>query len=152
MELDDSASILATADFFTVCNDEQRRLLAFTCDRRIHRNGEILCKAGENGDGAYILISGTLEVTQKRDGPNKVRLVKVPGTVIGELALVLERPRRVTVKAVTSAQTLFVPRKSFDKLLRQFPDMAQRTQAYMAQTLTGYVTALGTVQKRMKAE
>ncbi len=34
MQLDDAATILARADFFEVCDAEQRRLLAFASERK----------------------------------------------------------------------------------------------------------------------
>ena len=39
MQLDDAATILGRADFFEVCDAEQRRLLAFASERKRFRPG-----------------------------------------------------------------------------------------------------------------
>ena len=40
MELDDFTSALEQADFFRICDEEQRRLLAFASERRSFASGE----------------------------------------------------------------------------------------------------------------
>ena len=52
MQLDDAATILSHADFFEVCDAEQRRLLAFASERKKYRPGSIIYKSGDVPDGA----------------------------------------------------------------------------------------------------
>ena len=47
MQLDDAATILSHADFFEVCDAEQRRLLAFASERKKYRPGSIIYKSGD---------------------------------------------------------------------------------------------------------
>ncbi len=49
-----------------------------------------------------------------------------PGAVLGAMALVVAKPRPVTVKAIDQVETLFVPRSAFMKLANQYPDLAAR--------------------------
>ena len=42
MRMDDAAAILARADFFNMCNDEQRRMLGFASDRRHVEADEVI--------------------------------------------------------------------------------------------------------------
>ena len=41
MQLDDAATILGRADFFEICDAEQRRLLAFASERKKFRPGRL---------------------------------------------------------------------------------------------------------------
>jgi CRP-like cAMP-binding protein len=67
MQLEDAATILSRADFFQICNAEQRRLLAFASERRRHPAGATIYKSGDVSEGAHVLVSGT--VTVATDGP-----------------------------------------------------------------------------------
>ena len=63
MQLDDAATILAHADFFEVCTQDERRLLAFASERKKYRPGSVIYEAGEVPDGAHVLVSGTVSTT-----------------------------------------------------------------------------------------
>jgi len=145
MQLDDAATILSRADFFGICDAEQRRLLAFASERKRFRPGTLLYAAGDTPEGAHILVSGTVSTTHKghEDAPF---LVHKPGAVIGAVALIIPRPREVTVKAVDAVETLLVPRNAFMKLCNQYPDLAARAAHAIRRELAGY---LGVIE-RMK--
>ena len=66
MQLEDAATILSRADFFEICNAEQRRLLAFASERRRHPGGATIYKGGDISDGAHVLVSGTVTVATAR--------------------------------------------------------------------------------------
>jgi len=150
MQLDDAATILSRADFFEICDAEQRRLLAFASERRRHRPGSVIYSGSDNPLGAHILISGTVSSTY--DGHDDPYLIHQPGVVIGAMALVLARPRAVTVKAVDAVETLWVPRTAFMKLAQQYPDMAKRAAMRIRREMSGYVKALEGVRPRISGE
>lgn len=141
MQLDDAATILAHADFFEICDNEQRRLLAFASEKRLHVRGATICKAGEIPGGAHILVSGVLGVAMEGEEV-KPREVREPGTVIGITALILAKPRPLMLKALTAGETLYVPRSAFNKLMQQSPDLAQRAAAHLRQDLASYLSAV----------
>jgi CRP-like cAMP-binding protein len=130
---DDAAEALAQAEFFNICDDEQRRMLAFAGDLRRYEPDALLYQAGETPFGAFVLVDGTLKA--KPEGPNagEPYAISEPGSVVSAMALILSRPRPLTVTAVTEAQVLFVPRHAFLKLVQQSPDLAQRAVACPSQ-------------------
>ena len=64
MQLDDATTILGRADFFEVCDAEQRRMLAFASERKKWKPGSVLYSAGDVPEGAHVLISGTVSTLQ----------------------------------------------------------------------------------------
>jgi CRP-like cAMP-binding protein len=148
MQLDDAATILGKADFFEVCDAEQRRLLAFASERHRHRPGTIIYKSGEVPAGAHVLVSGTVATTRE-GGEDNPFLVHEPGVVLGAMALVLAKPRAVTVKAVDAVETLFVPRAAFLKLANQYPDLAARAADRIRSSLGGYLGEIEKLGSRM---
>jgi len=147
MLLDDAATILAHADFFEICDNEQRRLLAFASEKRLHVSGAIVSKGGEVPGGAHILVTGVLQITYE-GGEGRGQDVSEPGTVIGLMALVLNKPRPLTVRALSAAETLYIPRTAFLKLAQQSPDLAQRAADRIRSELTRYLSAIDPMRGR----
>jgi CRP-like cAMP-binding protein len=148
MQLDDAATILSHADFFEVCNAEQRRLLAFASERKKYRPGSVIYQAGEIPEGAHVLVSGTVQTTQKGVEDNPF-IVHQQGAVLGAMSLVVARPRPVTVKAIDAVETLFVPRTAFMKLAQQYPDLAARLADRIRHDLSGYLGAIETLRPKI---
>lgn len=148
MQLDDAATILSRADFFEVCDVEQRRLLAFASERKKFRPNTVIYKGGDVPDGAHVLVSGTV-ATMRDGGENDPYLIHESGAVLGAMALVVAKPRPVTLKAVDSVETLFVPRAAFMKLAQQNPDLAARAADRIRRELTGYLGAIERLKPRI---
>lgn len=148
MQLDDAATILGRADFFEVCDAEQRRLLAFASERKRFRPGAVIYKSGDTPEGAHVLITGTVATTQD-GGESNPFLIHDAGAVLGAMALVVAKPRPVTVKAIDAVETLFVPRSAFLKLAQQFPDLAQRAADRIRRDLSGYLGAIEQLKPRI---
>lgn len=141
MQLDDVATILSHADFFEVCNVEQRRLLAFASERKKFRPGAVIYQSGDLPEGAHVLVSGTIATTQDGTEGNPF-IIHQQGSLIGATSLVVAKPRPVTVKAIDAVETLFVPRTAFMKLANQYPDLAARAADRIRQDLSGYLGAI----------
>ena len=149
MQLDDAATILGRADFFEICDAEQRRLLAFASERKKFRPGTVIYAAGDTPEGAHVLISGTVSSTPE-GGENNPFLIHEPGALLGAMALVIAKPRPVTIKAIDTVETLFVPRTAFMKLLNQSPGLAQRAADRIRRDLSGYLGAIEGTRGRFK--
>ena len=149
---DDAAEALAQAEFFDICDDEQRRMLAFAGDKRRFDPDAVLYQAGEVPLGAFVLISGTLKAKPEGPGAGKPYAISEPGSVVSAMALILNKSRPVTITAVTDVEVLFVPRHAFLKLVQQSPDLAQRAVARIERDLGNYLGALEPVKRKMKGE
>lgn len=149
MQLDDAATILGRADFFEICDAEQRRLLAFASERKKFRPNTVIYASGDTPEGAHVLVSGTVSSTQ--DGAeNNPYLIHDVGAVLGAMALVVAKPRPVTIKAVDTVETLFVPRTAFMKLVHQYPDLAGRAADRIRRELTSYLGAIEGARRGFK--
>ncbi|WDR00105.1 cyclic nucleotide-binding domain-containing protein [Devosia sp. J2-20] len=148
---DEADAALAQAEFFDICDDEQRRLLAFAGTRRHFDPDAVIYQSGDTPLGAHVLISGTLKARPEGKGANKPYAISEPGSVVSAMALILDKPRLVTFTAVTDCETLFVPRTAFLKLVQQSPDLAQRAVARIERDLGSYLGALEPLGRRMRA-
>jgi CRP-like cAMP-binding protein len=148
MQLDDTATILGRAEFFEICDADQRRLLAFASERKKFRPGTVIYAAGDVPEGAHVLISGTVATTQDGAEDNPF-LVHEQGALLGAMSLVVARPRPVTVKAVDTVETLFVPRTAFLKLANQYPALAARAAERIRAELLGYLGAVSSLRGKI---
>lgn len=151
MRLDDTAAMLSHADFFEICDEEQRRLLAFSSERRRFAPDDVIYRSGDVPLGAHVLMRGTLKV-RPDDQASRPAAISDIGSVISAISLILAKPRPITVTAVIDCETLFVPRAAFLKLCQQTPDLAQRAAQRMQQELGAYVGALEPVRGRIRNE
>ena len=148
MQLDDATTILGRADFFEVCDAEQRRLLAFASERKRYKPNSVIYQAGDVPEGAHVLVVGTVATYQDGDESNPF-VISQAGAVLGAMSLVVARPRPVTVKAVDQVETLFVPRSAFMKLANQAPDLAVRAADRIRRELVGYLSAVEKVRPKI---
>ncbi len=150
MRMDDAAGVLARADFFDICNDEQLRMLGFAGDRKHFDADAVIYKAGDVPGGAYVLIEGTVKARHEGAEAGKPYALSEPGSVISPTSLILEKPRPVTFTAVTDCELLFVPRMAFLKLAHQDPDLAARAAQRIQAELGRYMHALEPLRGKMK--
>ena len=126
-------------------------MLAFASDMHQFDPDAVLYKAGDAPQGAFVLVEGTLKAKPEGPGAAKPYAISEPGSVVSAMALILSKPRPVTITAVTEARALFVPRTAFLKLVQQSPDLAQRAVARVERDLGNYLGALEPVRRKMKA-
>lgn len=81
------------------------------------RAGEFLMKQGDEGDAAYVVVSGEFEVS-KQSGQSLIKIdVRNPGDVLGEMALLSRSPRSASVVAITDCEALRISPEAFENLL-----------------------------------
>lgn len=90
--------------------------------------GHVFFRPGDPGDRAYLLHDGRVEVVAgPPESPTRVVLFEA-GDVFGEMALIEERPRIHTARAVTAGRATPMTRDEFEHLLTHDP---ARTRQYL---------------------
>ena len=79
--------------------------------------GETLFEEGSEGDEAYVIKEGRLEILKQSGGREVLLAARVSGEVIGEMALLEEAPRMATVRAQTDAVLIAISKHDLDRLL-----------------------------------
>jgi signal transduction histidine kinase len=83
--------------------------------------GGDLFREGDEGDSAYVITTGEIEVLKESAG-REVRLAVLgPGALIGEMALLALAPRNATCRALTDSTLVSIPRATFNRLLTASP-------------------------------
>jgi serine/threonine protein phosphatase PrpC len=84
--------------------------------------GEVLVKEGDKGDELFVVLNGLCRVSR---GANALGDIG-PGEHFGELALVRDLPRSVTVRAVEACELAVIHRGDLFELLRREPELGVR--------------------------
>ncbi len=149
--LKDEVEVLRRVPLFAQLDPAKLKLLAFASERMTFLPGQDLCKQGDVGDAAYVIISGEADILVNQDG-NEIVVAQVgENAVIGEIAVLCEVPRTATVRATTKLQTLKIDKETFLRLIREFPDMGIEIMRELADRLTKTTSELSVARNELKA-
>jgi len=87
-----------------------------------YQPGELIFVQGQASECVYLIESGEIELLESTEDVRTVRIAKlIKGDLLGEMALVDERPRAFSARAVTEATVSIVSREQFVKLMFRDP-------------------------------
>ncbi len=93
--------------------------------------GEILFERGDEGDAAYIVISGRMRIVDGARALNEIG----PGETLGEMALLSGEPRGATVLAMRDSLLARLPAELFNRLVQRHPSMLRRIAVLLVERL-----------------
>jgi CRP-like cAMP-binding protein len=84
--------------------------------------GQTIFTEGEPGTEAFLIRSGYVTIS-KMDGPKRVELAtRGPGEIMGEMALIDEKPRSATLTAKTKVEVEVITRNDLKTMLAGTPE------------------------------
>ena len=88
--------------------------------KRAFAKGDVIFLEGDGGDCTYLVHAGQVELVKRTKGGTFERLAMLgPGQVFGELALLTDRPRAASARAVTECVLIAVERNQLDSKLER---------------------------------
>lgn len=151
MALDRDLELLTSVAFFEGISAEALKLIAFSADPRDFADKERVFSAGDVAEGGLLVIDGRIDLLDERVAPPKVVERLGPGSLIGEMALIVETRRPKTAVAVGRARVLSIRRALFRRMLESYPDIAALLENRIAERLTHLAPQIGRIGERMKA-
>lgn len=120
--LPDHIARLRDIDLFSDCTTRELRCIdSITTAVRIE-SGRVLCREGEIGRECFVVLDGQADVDLDGDHRTVGR-----GTLLGEIALLTPRGRRIaTVTALTNITLLAFTRTEFSRLMTGVPRVAHK--------------------------
>lgn len=133
---------LRAVPIFRTTEPRLLQLLAFLSEREDFRDGELLCRQGEHGDSAYVLLAGQADIWVS--GPQGRAKVASLGRneIVGEMAVICDIPRTADVVASGDVSALRIGKDQLLRMLRDAPDMALEMMRSLAQRLNDTTMAL----------
>jgi CRP/FNR family cyclic AMP-dependent transcriptional regulator len=116
---DAKVELLLKVPLFTRCSKRELAAIATLANEVNLPEGHTLIREGAQAFSFFVLVEGTADVRQ-----NDRKLATLgPGDFMGELALILERPRTATVTLTSPARLLSVSAHNFHPLLARSPQL-----------------------------
>jgi len=122
MSIEDDVALLARVPTLRLLGGEALRMLAIGSEQRRVGSGEFLFKQGDEADCGYVVQGGAFRIN---DGLS-AETVAEPGTLIGELALVVAMRRPSNAEALEQSTVIRIARSLFQRVLESDPAAAKR--------------------------
>jgi CRP-like cAMP-binding protein len=135
MSLNKEAELLKDLPLFSKVDLAKLKLLAFTSERLTYDDNQIVFKEGDEGDAAYIVLSGTAVVSIAQ-GSKQLELDRIKkGGFLGDISLLCDVPRTATITAQNSLTALQIKKDTFFNLITEFPEIAIEMMRVLASRL-----------------
>ena len=128
MTIEDDIGFLERVPTLALLGHEALRILAIGAESQYLHDGTVLFSQGDSADAGYVVQEGSLALSPARGAGDSDALTVGPGTLVGELALLIETKRPVTATAREPSTVIRIPRNLFLKMLEGYPDAARRLQ------------------------
>jgi CRP-like cAMP-binding protein len=149
MSLDGDIALLKRVPLFGELPTEQLRLIAFSAVRLDLVPGQVLFREGAKATCGYIVSSGVLELTVGEGKAKELVATCEAGSLVGEIALFIETKRPATGTAMIASQVIEIERKLIIRMLNEYPHVAVRLRATLAERLSATVADLGRVRQAL---
>ena len=116
---DARVELLLKVPLFARCSKRELAAIATLANEVNLPDGHTLIREGAQAFSFFVLVEGTAEV---RQNGRRIAILG-PGDFMGELALILHRPRTATVTLTSPAQLLAVSAHNFSSLLERSPQL-----------------------------
>jgi CRP-like cAMP-binding protein len=137
MALEANVELLAHGSIFHGLSSEQLTVISKATKKTFFEEGAKIVEAEHRGDTAYLILSGKAVSRPPKGvsfGPEEL----APGTLVGEMAMLVETVYSVTIVAEERVRALAINRKALFEVMEEDPSIAQ----HFSEKLLGKLTEL----------
>jgi CRP-like cAMP-binding protein len=136
MAIETNAELLGRVPIFKGLSAAQLTTIAASCDERIFEEGAPILKGGEIGHAAYLILSGYVAPEASVDDQSAMDVLGY-GTLLGELAMLVETCLTFTVTARWRVRALVLERARLYALMETDPSIAFHFAEKLCHRLNG---------------
>lgn len=149
MSVSETSAVMREMQLFAKVDDRQLRAVAMMGDHLSFRDGERVFEQGEEGDAAYVVIQGAVDVLVRVDGGERAVARLGRGEIFGELAVICDQPRSTAIAASGATEVLRLKRSVILNMLREFPDISLQMIRLLGRRLEKTTGQLALAQARL---
>jgi CRP-like cAMP-binding protein len=149
MSLDAVVAPLMRVRLFQSLSDAQLLAIAKRTERAMFRTGSRIAEAGQEADAAILIVDGPcarIDAGANAAGGTWIE----PGSVIGEMAMLVEHEFGATVVAEGTVKALRLPRAAMLELMQADPDLAERLISVLADRLHAVAEQMRAVDRDLQ--
>jgi CRP/FNR family transcriptional regulator, cyclic AMP receptor protein len=116
---------LSRVEIFAKLDSGDLKAVAKSCGEATYADGELLCRQGERGVAAFLVVSGKIRVENEMAGGEIVVITELgQGAMVGEMSIIDGDERVASIRAVGEVMALVLTQWSMQGLLKQRPTIA----------------------------
>ncbi|HZB69956.1 MAG TPA: cyclic nucleotide-binding domain-containing protein, partial [Sphingomicrobium sp.] len=140
---DSQRNLIATrgAQMFPRLTDDELARLSRFGQPQSYRAGDMVARVGEAGFGLTLILSGQVEVTERRGGDRSPIVTHEHGNFLGELAQLSGRPFLVDAQALTDVEAVAIPPERLRALLIAEAELGERIMRALILRRVGLIEA-----------
>ena len=150
MSLREELEVIKELPLFSRVDPARLKLLAFASDRLSFADGAFLFRSGDQCDGAYVILEGEVEILTGEADALLTRLG--PSELFGEIAMICNKPRTASVRALGTVTVLRIPTDVFMPMLTEFPEFAIEVAVELARRLEWTIQQLAECRAEKTSE
>jgi len=143
------AAVLARVPTFAKLDPARLKLLAFTSRALRFDPGDMLIRAGDPSDSAFVILEGMVEFLGGAGDDEFVIGTAGPHLMIGEMGVIMNAPRTINVRARDHVRVLRIAAPVFLRLLSENPDVALDMMRQLSERLAATTKRLEAAQKAL---
>lgn len=147
MSQDRVVTPLQRIQLFASLQGEQLEQIAQNAERLRFRAGDVITHAGAPADGAYLIVAGQAE--RMDADSNAERELIEPGSLIGEMAMLIDHEYRATIVARDRVLCLKINRTALTAQMLADPSLADGLHEQMTQRLMRTAEQLRNLDKSL---
>jgi CRP-like cAMP-binding protein len=151
MPIEDDIAFFETVPTLALLGKQALRVLAIGAETRQLQSGAVLFYAGELVDAGYVVQEGVL-VLEDSAADEQSEYTVGRGTLVAELALLIETVSPVTVIAREPTVLIKISRNLFRKMLDAYPAAAKRLRDMLAERVDGWSRELVAMKSRLNPD
>jgi CRP/FNR family cyclic AMP-dependent transcriptional regulator len=152
LDLVQETEMLRKIPMFAKLNASKLKLLAFTSEMVMYQPGDVVFRAGDQADCAYVIVEGTVDVVTETDEGPVVSVTLHENQLCGEMALLSNSPRSATLKASGKVTAMKISAEMFLKLLCENSDLALDVMRQLSEKLAKSHHQVETLQHQLERQ
>jgi CRP/FNR family transcriptional regulator, cyclic AMP receptor protein len=148
--LDRKIELLQQVPFFKGLPESELAAIAEAGEKRYFEEGDKLIEESEPGAAAFLIMTGKANCLRQVNGEDIVEELW-PGTLVGELGMLVESVSAVTVVASERLRALAFTRDAFRTVMENHPAIAIQISNHLLAQLQGLAAKLREVDLRLAA-
>jgi CRP/FNR family transcriptional regulator, cyclic AMP receptor protein len=146
--LDPKIELLRQVPLFAGLRDAQLEAISGIGEKRFFEAGENIITQGAKGEIAFLIMTGKAGCQKQEKGQTFVEDLW-PGTLVGELGMLVETVHGVTVTASERLRALAIGREAFHAVMEAHPVIARHISDRLLARLHGLAAQLRTVDSKL---
>ena len=119
------AGLLSAVDIFSPLTPVELNALAAASTNHVYAPGELIIRAGDDGDSMFVVSRGGVDVRVDSNGTPRIISRLGEGAFFGEMALFTGEPRTANIVAAEETEVLEIGHDAMRSLFQNNPDLVE---------------------------